>query len=65
MSIEARIMDIESKRAVLVDYINEYKKYNKEYNTDEMDFYIERAEEAIANCDMKIKQLQKCSVIMN
>lgn len=65
MSIEARIMDIESKRAVLVDYIREYKKYNEDYSTNEMDFYIERAEEAIFNCDMKIKELRKCSVITN
>ncbi len=65
MSIEARIMDIESKRAVLVDYIREYKKYNEDYSTNEMDFYIERAEEAIFNCDMKIKELRNCSVITN
>jgi hypothetical protein len=29
MKIEAKLMEMETRRAMIVEYLNEYKKYNK------------------------------------
>ena len=42
MNIEGKIIMMETKRAMTVEYLNEYKRYNEEYNTNTMDEYIER-----------------------
>ena len=62
MKIEAKLMEMETRRAMIVDYLNEYQKYNEEYNTNEMDMYIERYEEALVKCDMIIKELKSYTI---
>jgi hypothetical protein len=58
MNIEGKLIQMETKRAMVVEYLNEYKKYNKDYNTDTMDSYIERCEEVIAKYDLMIDELK-------
>lgn len=58
MNIEGKIMMYETKRAMTIEYLNEYKRYNEEYNTDTMDLYIERAEEIIAKYDIMLSELK-------
>ena len=57
-TIEAKIMEMETKRAIVVEYLCEYKKYNEDYNTDEMDGYIERCEEIITKYDIMLSELK-------
>ena len=58
MNIEGKIMMMETKRAMTVEYLNEYKKYNEDYNTNTMDRYIERCEEIIAKYDLILSELK-------
>ena len=58
MNIEGKIIMMETKRAMTVEYLNEYKKYNEEYNTNTMDEYIERCEEIIAKYDLILSELK-------
>ena len=58
MNIEGKIMLMETKRAMTVEYLNEYKRYNEEYNTNTMDRYIERCEEIIAKYDLILSELK-------
>jgi hypothetical protein len=58
MNIEGKIMMMETKRAMTVEYLNEYKRYNEEYNTNTMDRYIERCEEIIAKYDLILSELK-------
>ena len=62
MKIEAKLMEMETRRAMIVEYLNEYQKYNKEYNTNEMDMYIERYEEALIKCDLIIAELKSYTI---
>ena len=62
MKIEAKLMEMETRRAMIVEYLNEYRKYNKEYNTNEMDMYIERYEEALVKCNMIIEELKSYTI---
>lgn len=62
MKIEAKLMEMETRRAMIVDYLNEYQKYNEEYNTNEMDMYIERYEEALIKCDIIIAELKSYTI---
>lgn len=57
-TIEAKIMEMETKRTIVVEYLYEYKKYNEDYNTDEMDGYIERCEEIITKYDIILSELK-------
>ena len=58
MNIEGKIIMMETKRAMTVEYLNEYKRYNEEYNTNTMDEYIERCEEIIAKYDLILSELK-------
>ncbi len=58
MNREGKIIMMETKRNMVVEYLNEYKKYNEEYNTDTMDDYIERCEEIIAKYDLILSELK-------
>ena len=58
MNIEGKIIMMETKRAMTVEYLNEYKRYNEEYNTNTMDEYIERCEEIIAKYDLMLSELK-------
>ena len=58
MNIEGKNMMMETKRAMTVEYLNEYKRYNEEYNTNTMDRYIERCEEIIAKYDLILSELK-------
>ena len=58
MNVEGKIIMMETKRAMVVEYLIEYKRYNEEYNTDTMDSYIERCEELLAKYDLMIEELQ-------
>jgi hypothetical protein len=58
MNIEGKIIMMETKRAMTVEYLNEYKRYNEEYNTNTMDRYIERCEEIIAKYDLILSELK-------
>lgn len=62
MKIEAKLMEMETRRAMIVEYLNEYYKYNEEYNTNEMDMYIERYEEALIKCDIIINELKSYTI---
>lgn len=62
MKIEAKLMEMETRRAMIVEYLNEYHKYNEEYNTNEMDMYIERYEEALIKCDIIINELKSYTI---
>jgi uncharacterized protein YutD len=62
MKIEAKLMEMETRRAMIVEYLNEYKKYNKEYNTNEMDMYIERYEEVLVKYDIIIAELKSYTI---
>ena len=58
MNVEGKIIMMETKRAMTVEYLNEYKRYNEEYNTNTMDRYIERCEEIIAKYDLILSELK-------
>lgn len=58
MNIEGKIIMMETKRAMTVEYLKEYKRYNEEYNTNTMDEYIERCEEIIAKYDLILSELK-------
>ena len=58
MKIEAKIMEVETRRAIVVEYLNEYKRYNEDYNTNEMDDQIERCEELLAKYDFMLSELK-------
>ena len=58
MNIEGRIIEMETKRNVVLEYLNAYKKYNKDYNTNEMDEYIERCEELLVKYNLMLEELQ-------
>ena len=58
MNIEGKIIMMETKRAMTVEYLNEYKRYNEEYNTNTMDEFIERCEEIIAKYDLILSELK-------
>ena len=58
MNIEGKIIMMETKRNMVVEYLNEYKKYNEEYNTDTMDSYIERCEELITKYNLMLNELK-------
>lgn len=58
MNIEGKIIMMETKRAMTVEYLNEYKRYNEEYNTNTMDEFIERCEEIIAKYDLMLSELK-------
>lgn len=58
MNIEGKIMMYETKRAMTIEYLNECKRYNEDYNTDTIDLYIERAEEIIAKYDIMLSELK-------
>jgi hypothetical protein len=62
MKIEAKLIEMETRRAMIVEYLNEYQKYNEEYNTNEMDMYIERYEEALIKCDIIIAELKSYTI---
>ena len=62
MKIEAKLMEMETRRSMIVDYLNEYHNYNEEYNTNEMDVYIERYEEALVKCNMIIAELKSYTI---
>lgn len=58
MNVEGKIIMMETKRNMVVEYLNEYKKYNEEYNTDTMDDYIEKCEELIVKYDLMLSELK-------
>lgn len=58
MNIEGKLIEMETKRNMVIDYLKAYRKYNKENNTDMMDEYIERCEELLAKYDLIIEELQ-------
>lgn len=58
MNIEARIIEMETRRGMVLAYLEEYRRYNAEYNTNEMDSYIERAEDVIAQYDIMLEDLR-------
>lgn len=58
MNVEGKIIMMETKRAMVIEYLNEYKKYNEDYNTNTMDSYIERCEEIIAKYDLMLSELK-------
>lgn len=62
MKIEAKLMEMETRRAMIVEYLNEYRKYNEEYNTNEMDMYIERYEEVLIKYDIIIEELKSYTI---
>ena len=58
MNIEGKLIEMETKRGMVIEYLEAYKNYNEEYNTDTMDEYIERCEELLAKYDLMIEELQ-------
>ena len=58
MHIEAKIIEMETRRGMAVAYLEEYRRYNEEHNTDEMDERIEMAEEVIAKYDILLEDLR-------
>ena len=58
MNVEGKIIMMETKRNMVIEYLNEYKKYNEEYNTDTMDDYIEKCEELIVKYDLMLSELK-------
>jgi hypothetical protein len=58
MNVEGKIIMMETKRNMVVEYLNEYKKYNEEYNTNTMDDYIEKCEELIVKYDLMLSELK-------
>jgi hypothetical protein len=58
MNVEGKIIMMETKRNMVVEYLNEYKKYNEEYNTNTMDEYIEKCEEIIVKYDLLLSELK-------
>ncbi len=62
MKIEAKIMEVETRRAMVVEYLNEYERYNEEYNTNEMDDQIERCEELLAKYDFMLSELKSYTI---
>lgn len=58
MNVEGKIIMMETKRNMVVEYLNEYKKYNEEYNTNTMDDYIEKCEELIVEYDLMLSELK-------
>ena len=58
MNIEGRIIEMETKRNMVLEYLNAYKKYNKDCNTNEMDEYIERCEELLVKYNLMLEELQ-------
>ena len=58
MNIEARIIEMETRRGMVLAYLEEYRRYNEEYNTNEMDSYIERAEDVIAQYNIMLSELK-------
>jgi hypothetical protein len=58
MKIEAKLMELETRRNMVVDYLNEYKRYNEENNTDAMDANIERCEELLVKYNLMISELK-------
>ena len=59
MRIEAKLMEMETRRAMLVEYLNEYQKQNENH---EMDEYIERCEESIAKYNIMINELKSYTI---
>lgn len=62
MKIEAKLMELETRRNMVVEYLNEYKRYNEDYNTNTMDSYIERCEELLAKYDLMINELKSYTI---
>jgi len=58
MNIEGKLIEMETKRNMVIDYLEAYRRYNKENNTDTMDEYIERCEELLAKYDLMIEELE-------
>jgi hypothetical protein len=58
MKIEAKLMELETRRNMVVEYLNEYKRYNEENNTDAMDANIERCEELLVKYNLMISELK-------
>ena len=58
INIEGKLIEMETKRNMVIDYLEAYRRYNKENNTDIMDEYIERCEELLAKYDLIIEELQ-------
>ena len=58
MKIEAKLMELETRRNMVVEYLNEYKRYNEENNTDVMDANIERCEELLVKYKLMISELK-------
>jgi hypothetical protein len=47
---------------MVIEYLNEYKRYNEEYNTDTMDSYIERCEELITKYNLMLSELKSYTI---
>ena len=62
MKIEAKLMELETRRNMVVEYLNEYRRYNEDYNTNTMDEYIERCEELLAKYDLMINELKSYTI---
>ena len=62
MNIEGKIIEMETRRSMAIEYLNEYIRYNKENNTNEMDDFIERCEEIIAKCDLILSELKAYTI---
>ena len=58
MNIEGKLIEMETKRNMVIEYLEAYRRYNKENNTDMMGAYIERCEELLAKYDLMIEELQ-------
>ena len=63
MKIEAKLIELETRRNMVVEYLNEYKRYNEEYNTNAMDANIERCEELLAKYDLMINELKSYKAV--
>lgn len=62
MKIEAKLMELETRRNMVVEYLNEYRRYNEDYNTNTMDEYIERCEELLAKYNLMINELKSYTI---
>ena len=62
MKIEAKLMELETRRNMVIEYLNEYRRYNEDYNTNTMDEYIERCEELLAKYNLMINELKSYTI---
>ena len=62
MKIEAKLMELETRRNMVVEYLNEYRRYNEDYNTNTMDEYIEKCEELLAKYNLMINELKSYTI---